>query len=153
MLPTLEDLPELAGRYCKVPTDTGCLEWMLYRNPAGYGQIRVNYKLWLVPRFVYTKCVADIPEGLIIMHTCDNPSCINPEHLRLGTHAQNQRDKMYKGRGNAGVQNGQAKLTLEQVERIRQLHSIEGRSLASIGREYHVGRSCIFKIVHKLHWR
>lgn len=148
----LSSIQALRGKFNEVPTASGCLEWVRYKNPAGYGQVRVNNKLWLAHRLVYTKCIADIPEGLIVMHECDNPACINPEHLKLGTHQLNVADKELKGRGNKGGANPMAKFTTEQVIEIRRRYAEGNISYAQLGREYGVNRSCIFKIVNKLHW-
>ena len=148
----LQDIQALRGKFSAVPTAKGCIEWRLYRNSAGYGHVRVRSKLWLVHRFVYTKFFGEIPEGLIVMHRCDNPSCINPEHLNLGSHLLNVLDKEAKGRGNQGSANPRAKLTDLQVEAIRERYAKGNVSLAQLGRDYGVNRSCIFKVVHKHHW-
>jgi len=150
---TLAELQRLTGKYNTTPTTEGCLEWTATKNHFGYGQLRVNYKGWLAHRFVYTNCVEPIPEGFIVMHTCDNPACINPAHLRLGTHRLNVLDKEAKGRGNAGAANGHAKLTVEDVAAIRARYAQGAISLAQLGRDFGVNRSCIHKIVNKTHWK
>ena len=79
-------------------------------------------------RLVYEECFGPIPEGHVVMHTCDNPSCVNPEHLRCGTPAQNWRDMMSKGRGRwlHGEEHPRSKLTNLQVERILKTPRIRG---------------------------
>ena len=143
-------LPKLFEGRVTTP-EQGCWEWQGCRTPAGYGQVRVNNLLWLAHRYAYASCVASIPEDLIIMHACDNPACVRPSHLRLGTHRQNMLDKEAKGHGNAGAANGQAKLSAVDVETIRELFA-RGTSQAELGRMYKVNRSCIWKIVHRTHW-
>ena len=145
-------IPEILGKYVPSLTKPECLEWTAYKNPAGYGQIRVDWKGWLVHRFVYTRLFGEIPDGLIIMHTCDNPACINPAHLELGTHMHNVRDKEAKGRGNQGPQNGQAKLTEDDVRQIREAYTGARGELAALGRRFGAHRSCIHKIVNHTHW-
>jgi len=151
MLDILDRCPMLSGKL-ELDLMTECLNWQGYRNPAGYGQITVNMKGWLLHRYVFTQFSGPIPDGLIVMHKCDNPACCNPDHLLLGTHGHNVRDKEAKGRGNQGSQNGQAKLTNEQVLEIRQAYTGARGELASLGRKYGVHRSCIFKIVNNQHW-
>jgi hypothetical protein len=150
----LSTLQRLLGFIESYEPDTdSCIKWIRYKNPAGYGQLRVENVAWLAHRYVYTQLHGNIPPGLVIMHTCDNPACVNPRHLQLGTHGQNVRDKEAKGRGNAGERNGQAKLSQDEITRIRDLHATGEYSFAELGRIYEVHRSCIFKIVNKLHWK
>ena len=79
---------------------------------------------------------SDIPEGLHVLHTCDNPLCINPDHLFLGTNEDNVRDRVQKGRSQKGP------LTAEQVRAIRK----DPRTLQVIGAEYGVHHSSIWNI-------
>lgn len=76
----------------------GCWEWVKYKNQDGYGRIRVNGKKKLAHRASFEEFVCNIPEGMIVCHRCDNPSCIKPEHLFLGTHKDNCHDAITKGR-------------------------------------------------------
>jgi len=85
-----------------VVTPTGCHEWTASRTPGGYGQIarrgEGGTRLLLAHRAQWQRLVGPIPNGLIVMHKCDNPPCINIEHLRLGTHQDNMDDMWNKGR-------------------------------------------------------
>lgn len=81
----------------KVRRDRGCWPWLGYRNGAGYGQIEkmVNYRrhVMLAHRVAWALHNGQqVPDGLMVLHSCDNPSCCNPAHLRVGTHADNMRD-------------------------------------------------------------
>lgn len=67
----------------------------------GYGRIRVDGKSWLAHRFSWVLANGPIPEGMYVCHRCDNPPCINPEHLFLGTQTDNMRDMAAKGRWNS----------------------------------------------------
>ncbi len=79
----------------------GCWDWLGSKNiKMPYGRFRVGKKGILAHRFSYTINVGKIPEGLCVLHKCDNPSCVNPEHLFLGTYLDNVRDCIKKGRDN-----------------------------------------------------
>lgn len=84
---------------------TGCWNWTGSVNTKGYGKLKIWDRQELRRRFLgahrvaYTTFVGEIPSGIQVLHSCDNPKCINPEHLFLGTHADNMRDMSNKGRG------------------------------------------------------
>lgn len=78
--------------------DGECVVWTRSRNRAGYGQIQINGRATMAHRAAYEASKGPIPEGLIVRHTCDNPPCIKPDHLILGTVADNNRDKAERGR-------------------------------------------------------
>ena len=75
-----------------------CWEFTGSRQPHGYGQLRRNYKLWLAHRYVWQHAVSDIG-SMYVLHHCDNPPCVRPSHLWLGTQTDNNRDREEKGRG------------------------------------------------------
>lgn len=85
----------------------------------GHVRIAINGKLTTAHRLSYEQNIGDIPEGMVVRHNCDNPSCINPEHLELGTHQDNVQDRVDRERSAIGTNNGRAKLTEEQVYFIR----------------------------------
>lgn len=76
---------------------------------SGYGKIRINKKVNLVHRLSYEEYVGDIPEGMFVCHTCDNPPCFNPDHLFVGTPDDNMKDMVSKGRQALGEKNGSVK--------------------------------------------
>ena len=82
-----------------------CIEWPRYRNPAGYGHIKRNGRNMYAHRVAAAMKYGDI-RGAVIMHTCDNPPCVNPEHLRVGTYAENNEDSRAKGRSPVAAQHG-----------------------------------------------
>lgn len=77
-----------------------CVEWEGYRNAAGYGLTRItpDGQRYLAHRYEWMTKVGPIPGGLLVLHKCDNPPCINTDHLFLGTHGDNARDRSAKGR-------------------------------------------------------
>lgn len=90
-----------------------CWLWVGGKNHEGYGVLHINGRLTRAHRASYIAFKGDIPADRIIMHTCDNPTCVNPEHLLLGTHKNNSDDKIHKGR------HCNRKLTEGDVEIIR----------------------------------
>lgn len=95
-------------------------------------------------RAAYSELVGQIPEGMQVLHKCDNPPCWNPEHLFLGTHQDNVTDKMAKGRyvGISGDRHPNSTLSEADVSDIRMLKGF-GLSVVDIAREYGVTRGCI----------
>ena len=86
--------------------ESGCWEWQGAKTDFGYGVIGRGirgYGLVRAHRASWEIAYGEIPLGLIVRHRCDNPSCINPEHLLLGTHADNTRDKIERGRGDTAM--------------------------------------------------
>ena len=78
--------------------ETGCHLWTGARGPAGYGYMGVNKRLFLVHRLAWELANGPVPKGKQVLHTCDNPRCCNPAHLKLGTQSDNMRDRVAKGR-------------------------------------------------------
>lgn len=73
--------------------ESGCLEWTGHRVGKGYGRVRDHDRKLLAHRAAYALWVGPIPEGLQVLHWCDNPPCINPEHLHVGTNQENQDER------------------------------------------------------------
>jgi hypothetical protein len=90
----------------------------------------------------------EIPAGSHVLHTCDNPICVNPHHLFLGTNTDNIADRMAKGRSTIGEKDGFAKLTTEQVIAI----SSAVGPVAQIARQYGIGRTQVYRIRRKETW-
>lgn len=84
--------------WSKVDKSGDCWEWVGYLNEKGYGKFRLNNKLQRAHRISYALKYGAIPEGMLVCHRCDNPKCVNPEHLFIGTTTDNARDSISKGR-------------------------------------------------------
>jgi len=103
-------------------------------------------------RYSYTITFGDIPEGLCVCHRCDNPICVNPQHLFLGTTKDNVADKIAKGRQQRGVIcSVQAKLTTATAQEIRELYASGLYTQAELGRRYGVNPSTISNCVRGKH--
>jgi len=102
---------------------TGCRIWDGAKDPSGYGAIHLYDQYLAIHRVAYEIWVSPIPEGKILMHECDNPSCIEPQHLKIGTTKDNNKDRSLKGRTNRsyGEDNPYSKLTEEAVYEIKTL--------------------------------
>jgi len=134
-----------------ITTPTGCKEWMGCRSVQGYGFVRINGKNMKTHRVSFEHYVGrPIHEHMFILHSCNNPPCCNPEHLREGTHQENMDDKLRSGRQPRGEQNGKAKLTSEQVDEIRE--NANGLTQYQLADLYGVKRPCIAKIQRGKIW-
>ena len=118
-----------------------CIEWDRYLNKMFYGQVRRDGKLWLVHRLVWVEENGPIPDGLCVLHRCDNPPCINIEHLFLGTRPDNTNDMMAKGR----QRNGYRKISESQRYEIRRRRE-RGESLPVIARAVGVSLDSVWRI-------
>jgi len=88
----------ILGEYTTKNSVTGCLEWTGCKDVDGYGRFSDGGKSYGIHRLVWEVFKGDIPQGLYVLHKCDNPSCINTEHLYIGTAADNTRDKVKRRR-------------------------------------------------------
>ncbi len=124
-----------------------CWIWQGVRSHRGYGRWGSGY----AHRKAYVLFKSKIPKGLFVLHKCDNPPCVNPNHLFLGTIKDNNRDMDRKGRRRSkwssgkgkGELNPNAKLTIEQIREIRK---IQGKSQAEIAKAYNVSQTLVSKI-------
>jgi hypothetical protein len=88
--------------WAKVNKSGECWEWLGTKNPGGYGCFKVNYKMRKAHRVAYELGHGSIPADLCVLHRCDNPGCVRPDHLFLGTRSENMQDMQKKGRGRGG---------------------------------------------------
>jgi len=118
--------------------ENGCHIYTGGKDDCGYGRIGVNNRYERVHRLSWEKHFGQIPDGMCVCHRCDTPACYNLDHLFLGTHAENMADRARKGRYDLrGTKNPSAKLTADQVERIRAAIAA-GKVLKRVAEEYGV---------------
>jgi hypothetical protein len=155
----IKDFRALFTRRTTLNIQTGCIEWNGAKTSLGYGIVVVNYKRLSAHRIAF-----ELFNGIVIdprvhiCHKCDNPICVNPDHLFAGTHAENMADKTKKGRQfrppswwYAGERCFGAKLTYSQVEQIRLLLGVKRQ--ADIALQFGVGRKAISAISTGKTWR
>jgi hypothetical protein len=135
---------------------TGCIEWTGTRHPQGYGLARRVVGEPIEPRAhrrAWIMAHGPIPDGMLVLHSCDNPCCVNVEHLRLGTDADNSDDKYSRGRNRnlRGTAHGMSRLLEEDVLRIREAH-LFGAKLTDLGRIYGVSDVAISHVVRRKNW-
>lgn len=130
-----------------------CWEWSNSTNWKGYGHLGINEVTWLSHRLAWMLTSGDIPDGLCVLHECDNPLCCNPDHLFLGTHTDNMHDMIRKGRLviNNGSKNGRSKLTEDQVREIRKLKPLY--SLRQLGKIFDVSHGAIDLVIQGKTWK
>jgi len=126
----------------------GCWVWMGTTTVRGYGQLIKDTKKLSAHRASYEAFVGPIPKGMNVCHTCDNVSCVNPNHLFLGTQKQNLQDMARKGRSTRGEKSPSAKLTEEQVNQIRMMDE----TCSFISKIFNVSVSAISAIKRKERW-
>ena len=122
-----------------------CKLWAGPKFKDGYG--RIGRKL--AHRVLYAQVHGPIPAGLVIRHTCDQPACVNIDHLVLGTHADNVQDKCLRGRQARGAQANHSSLTEDSVRTIRASHE----SQTKLAKQFNVTQSMISRIKSNQFWK
>jgi len=151
-------LEERLARKMKVNPVSGCYEWQGSKL-NGYGRITFGNaghperRTTGTHRLAYELAFGPIPNGLQVCHKCDNRSCINVEHLFLGTNKDNADDRETKGRGNQalGSKSSMAKLDEEKILEIRKLKA-NGARTCELSAKYEVHKSTIKRVISGEHW-
>jgi hypothetical protein len=145
-------MTELERFETKVDQSGDCHEWTASFGGSGYGQFYFNYRKFSAHRKAYELYHGEIPDGLFVLHKCDNKKCVNPDHLFLGTHKENMRDKTVKGRQVKGSAIEQAVLTEPQVVQIKQ-RLRQGDVHTLIAKDFGVSRATVSMISNGTNWR
>jgi hypothetical protein len=134
---------------------SACWPWTGTRDAAGYGRFSIRCKYYSAHRLAYVQRLGEIPEGLEIMHSCDNPPCCNPAHLSPGTRTDNMQDMLAKGRGRKplGSEHGRSKLTEAQVLEMRFLRESENLTYVELSRRFGVSFSMVQQIINRKAWK
>lgn len=136
---------------------SGCWSWLGERNEDGYGKLSVGLKKKFAHRVSWEIHKGPIPPGLCVCHGCDNPSCVNPDHLYVGTHKQNMEDKARKGRVSfgdrkKGSQAWNAKLDERSAFAIRYAYVLSGATIASVATKTGMSENAIRCLVKRKTW-
>jgi hypothetical protein len=143
-----------------------CWTWRAAVNRGGYGQFWVHGRQSMAHRFAWETINGPIPQGLLVLHRCDNPPCCNPVHLRLGTQAENAADCITKGRRASGpehnarfrearprgVSHPAAVLTDEDVLAIRTTYTTGGLSQTLIAQRFGISQQQVSRLVLRQSW-
>lgn len=130
---------------------TGCWLWCGTLQKNGYGRFKMPGRMAFAHRASWELKHGAIPSGMFVMHRCDTPACVNPEHLRLGTHAENMADMREKGRQNKGTKQHAATLTEPMVYGVRAMLK-HGASQEECSIIFGVSRSAIQAVGTRATW-
>lgn len=165
LTPPLEEV--FWSRVDKTSHPDGCWIWTAGKFSGGYRCIKFHNTSHLAHRVAWKLVNGDIPNDLCVCHHCDNPPCCNPEHLFLGTNAENIADRVQKGRSATGKKaglylhperaakgerNAAAKLTRPQVQEIRELYQAGKISQCQLARNYHISQGQVWRIIQGWSW-
>lgn len=150
-----------------VATENGCIEYRGSMVNSGYRKLTRDKKTYLAHRYVYEQAHGKIPNGYVVMHTCDNRSCVNIDHLLIGTMKENTRDMIKKGRDNfSGLRTGDwkkkktnigekhknAKLTYLDVKYMRHLFYAERASGPALARMFGINHASAYAAIKGKTW-
>lgn len=124
---------------------TGCWIWIACKDKDGYGLVQDGRKVRRAHRVSYEMFVSEDLEGKILLHSCDNPSCVNPSHLKAGSHSDNQRDASLKCR------HASQRLTPTQVIDIR-AKFLNGERNKDLAKEYGITTGYVTNIIQRKKW-
>lgn len=129
-------------------------QWTAGKHKQGYGEFCINGKQVYAHRISYQLFNGPIPEGMDILHSCDDPGCVDPEHLHLGNQITNMREMKERKRIPSGEKHFLSKLTQSQVDKIRDdWDNNRIPSITACANSYGVNHSTIWNIIHNKTWK
>ena len=154
----VRDVAQQEAFWANVEKSESCWVWRKGRTAAGYGQTRINGEQIYAHRLAWMLSRGPIPNGLLVCHHYDNPPCVRPEHLFLGTRNDNVQDMCRKWRRGVvppllGSANHKTKLRHEQVREARKLYAAGRLTMRAIGTRYGVSRHTIADIIRERTWQ
>ncbi len=147
-LPTLDELKS----FCGIDPETGCWLWGRCRDTSGYGLLTIGGKIRKVHRLAFLMANGNLDDNACVLHKCDTPACINPNHLFQGTKKDNVDDCIRKNRHTKGHKVGVSKLTEDQVLVILESSKSTNVKTAEIARRFGVSTNTIRHIIKGLTW-
>ncbi len=140
---------ERLAAHTEKSADSDCWLWTGACDQDGYGEIYADGRHERTHRLAYVLAHGAIPPGMFVLHSCDVPACVNPDHLRLGTHAENMLDMMARDRQSRGERRADAKLTEHDVRAIRQSPDTG----VAVGRRYQISDVMVRMIRTRKKWK
>jgi hypothetical protein len=142
---------EIARFWKQVHKTDRCWRWTGHISRDGHGKVSFRKRTHYTHRVAYELAHGALPAGAVVRHSCDTPACVRPEHLLLGTHADNVADRIARGRSAVGTQNGRSKLDVADVQYIRRVQG--AATPTELGRKFGVDRKVIRDIWNGLTWK
>lgn len=130
-----------------------CWNWAGHLGKFNYGQIQVNGRPEPAHRVSWELRFGTIPDGMCVLHRCDNPSCVNPHHLFLGTNLDNIKDRHAKNRDARGERSGKSTLTNDQVIQIKRLYRPKVFGCRKIGKQLGIDHSTVCHVISGRTWK
>lgn len=143
----------------EVSSSVGCWYWAGHKHKAGHGQFYFRGRAHYAHRVAWRLTFGRL-QGKFVLHRCDNPNCVNPFHLFLGTQADNVADMIAKGRmaygekrARKGEKHGMAELTNKDVKYLRKAHAQNSKTVKELSAQFGVTKACIYDCLKRKTWR